>query len=163
MADDFQKMNARQLAGFVQENWTLITGWTSHGMDEENPWHEDILELLELHGVDILEFQEEWNMLREAAYDDHEQNHLSNVCTCDKLTASWTWQDRAALCGHVKDCPRFEENFMSLEDISSRQDKMKRREKDLVCSYCPPNGGENSKRHAKHGAGKPRGKKGREK
>lgn len=33
------------------------------------------------------------------------------ACTCARLTETWTPEDRAALCGHVKDCPRFHENF----------------------------------------------------
>lgn len=34
-------------------------------------------------------------------------------CQCERLTASWSAPDRASLCGHVKECPRFFENFES--------------------------------------------------
>lgn len=36
---------------------------------------------------------------------------MKPTCTCDKLTATWRWEDRAALCGHLKECPLFHENF----------------------------------------------------
>ena len=28
-------------------------------------------------------------------------------CSCDELTKSWRWEDRAALCGHVVGCPMY--------------------------------------------------------
>ena len=32
-------------------------------------------------------------------------------CTCDKLTMKWPAAEKAALCGHLKECPRFPDNF----------------------------------------------------
>jgi hypothetical protein len=34
-----------------------------------------------------------------------------DTCKCSELTQHWTAEDKAALCGHVNGCPRFEENF----------------------------------------------------
>ena len=42
-------------------------------------------------------------------------------------------------------------------DVSSREYMHARRE-HLSCPMCPPNRGENSKRHARHGVRKPRHK-----
>lgn len=38
---------------------------------------------------------------------------VEEACACDELTKSWKYEDRAALCGHVKACPRFQDNFKS--------------------------------------------------
>lgn len=46
-------------------------------------------------------------------------------------------------------------DFSWVPDPTSAQDKVERR-KDLRCSFCPPNKGENTKRRAKHGAKKPK-------
>lgn len=32
-------------------------------------------------------------------------------CRCQELTKTWRAEDRAVLCGHVKECPRFKDNF----------------------------------------------------
>jgi hypothetical protein len=44
---------------------------------------------------------------------------------------------------------------MNLDDASSREDRLRRREA-LRCSFCRPNRGENAKRKPKHGVKKPR-------
>lgn len=46
------------------------------------------------------------------------------------------------------------EDREALKQKTSREDKMERRLTDLVCAYCPPNGGENAKRKPKHGKAK---------
>lgn len=37
-----------------------------------------------------------------------------DTCTCDELTKSWRAEDRAALCGHLAQCPRHHENFLEV-------------------------------------------------
>lgn len=36
---------------------------------------------------------------------------VASSCTCEALTSTWRSEDRAALCGHLKDCPLFASNF----------------------------------------------------
>lgn len=50
-----------------------------------------------------------------------------------------------------------------LKQKTPKEDKMKRRIQSLSCAFCPPHRGENATRTAKHGRGKKRGQKGREK
>lgn len=50
-----------------------------------------------------------------------------------------------------------------LRQKTPREDKMDRRISSLSCAFCPPHRGENATRTAKHGRGKKRGQKGREK
>lgn len=45
--------------------------------------------------------------------DGGKSDMRSDKCACDELTKSWRWEDRAALCGHLKECPLFHENFES--------------------------------------------------
>ena len=45
---------------------------------------------------------------------------------------------------------------LKFEETNSKVIKRKRLNKVLSCRFCPPNGGENAKRRAKHGATKPR-------
>lgn len=47
-----------------------------------------------------------------------------------------------------------EEDKEALDDKTSREVKMEKRVEDLLCSFCPPNGGENAKRKPKHGKAK---------
>jgi len=51
---------------------------------------------------------------------------MNEKCECDKLTRNWCAEDRWSLCGHVKECPRFPENFMTTAEIDA-----KRREEEL--------------------------------
>ena len=44
------------------------------------------------------------------------------------------------------------------KEPSAKELKIKRRRDTLKCDICPPNRGENSTRHAKHGAKKPKKK-----
>lgn len=39
---------------------------------------------------------------------------------------------------------------------NSREYKLLKKLKDLRCPFCPPHGGENKTRHAKHGPSKPK-------
>ncbi len=39
-------------------------------------------------------------------YADGATKPTKLVCECDHLTRNWRWEDRAALCGHVVDCPQ---------------------------------------------------------
>lgn len=55
-----------------------------------------------------------------------------------------------------------EDDREAVKDKTSREDKMERREKNLRCSFCPPNRGENAGPYRKYGVKKKR-KKGRAK
>ena len=58
-------MNANQLAKYVMENYDAITGWTPEGMDEEEPFNENVWELVSEHRIVPTHFVESWYRLRE--------------------------------------------------------------------------------------------------